>query len=717
MTQRKSIWRYLALGVGLLIVISGMANITPGLPGLPAIGDYPSQYFRPWMFGLFMLGVVLSKPFATSGATPARRRIGLVVDIVFVAVIAAFLLAYLDQKETVDFQLFPLEAAEMEAPELSEEDAALAALMGLDTFSDTETINPNPPGAWVLIAFLVGVAFFLLYNVKIWGLPVVAFSVIMAGYAALTYAFEATGLITGSTYLSTEINNPAQFLKEMLVNDQRGMLGQFLGVLLQTVFPYIVLGTLFGGSAGGKALIKLAVLLTQRLRGGPAHAAIVSSALFGTVSGGPVVNVLSTGTLTIPMMTSRGFKPTFAAGVESAASSGGQIMPPVMGVAAFLLAALTQVGYASVVLAALIPSLFYFGSLFLTVMFESRRLGIKPVADAGRAETLNKQDFLSLITIFVPIAIIIGVLVATANERAAGWYAALSLIPLSFLDPEIRKRPTKLLVAVCEGGLMIASLFLLFMAVTIVDASLNITGFATDFKNTVLNVIGAIQQVTVFGVEYTLPPGIYLFLTLLMGMVAAIILGMGMPTVPAYANAALIMGPVLGALGTSIFTAHMFVFYFAVASAITPPVAIAAFAAASVAKTEPIRTSIAAVRIGFVMFAIPFIFAFYPELLLIDQAFVTQSGEMIAGRPDGFEATILVSIILRLIAALYLISSAFAGYDLSRMGALERYARITLGLAALATSWMVYAPALVIAALLVAKSYQKAKADPISEAD
>lgn len=716
MTQRKSILRYLALTVGLLIVVSGMVNITPGLPGLPAIGDYPSQYFRPWMFGLFMLGVVLSKPFATSGATPARRRIGLVVDIVFVAVIAAFLLAYMDQKETVDFQLFATEATVTEAPELSEEDAALAALMGLDTFSDTETINPNPPGAWVLIAFLVGVAFFLLYNVKIWGLPVVAFSVIMAGYAALTYAFETTGLITGSTYLSTEINNPAQFLKEMLVNDQRGMLGQFLGVLLQTVFPYIVLGALFGGSAGGKALIKLAVLLTQRLRGGPAHAAIVSSALFGTVSGGPVVNVLSTGTLTIPMMTSRGFKPTFAAGVESAASSGGQIMPPVMGVAAFLLAALTQVGYANVVLAALIPSLFYFGSLFLTVMFESRRLGIKPVADEKPADRLTTQDYLSLITIFVPIAIIIGVLVTTANERAAGWYAALSLIPLSFLDPEIRKRPSKLLVSVCEGGLLIATLFLLFMAVTIVDASLNITGFATDFKNTVLNVIGAIQQVTLFGVEYTLPAGLYLFLTLLMGMVAAIILGMGMPTVPAYANAALIMGPVLGALGTSIFTAHMFVFYFAVASAITPPVAIAAFAAASVAKTEPIRTSIAAVRIGFVMFAIPFIFAFYPELLLIDQAFITQSGERLATRPNGFELTTLISIILRLIAALYLIASAFAGYDLARMGAPERYARNALGIAVLATSWMVYAPALAIAALLVTRSFLKAKSNSTTEA-
>ena len=702
--------RTAALIIGFVIVVSGMINITPGLPGLPAIGSFPSQYFRPWMFGLFMMAVVLSNPFAVA-KDGTRRGWGLAIDVLFVLTVAAFLLAYLDQKETVSFQLFPGEAPVVEdAPQMSAEEAALADLMGLNSFDNTETINPNPPGSWVLVSFLAGVLFFLIYNVKIWGLPVVAFSAFMAGYAALTYGFDASGWITGSTYWSTEINNPAQFLKELLINDQRGLLGQFLGVLLQTVFPYIVLGALFGSSAGGRSLIKLAVLLTQRLRGGPAHAAIVSSALFGTVSGGPVVNVLSTGTLTIPMMANRGFRPMFAAGVESAASSGGQIMPPVMGVAAFLLAALTQVGYANVVLAALIPSLFYFGSLFLTVMFESRKLNIQPAADQGSADRLDRQDWLNLITILVPIGIIILVLIATANERAAGWYAALSLLPLAFLDPEVRRRPSKLLIAICEGGVMISTLFLMFMAVTIVDASLNITGFATDFKNSVLSLIGAMREVTLFGREFAVPAGLYLFFTLLMGMIAAIILGMGMPTVPAYANAALIMGPVLGALGTSLFTAHMFVFYFAVASAITPPVAIAAFAAASVAKTEPMRTGVMAVRVGFVMFAIPFVFAFYPELLLIEQAFVTPSGEMIDGRPTGFDAVILVSICLRLFAALYLIASAFAGFDMARLAVWERLVRTGLGLAILSTAPVIYLPALAVAAVLILLSFRTGRA-------
>lgn len=712
MTKTHSLRRALLLTVGLIIVVSGMVNITPGLPGLPPIGDFPSQYFRPWMFALFMLAVVLSNPFAIS-PTGERRTWGIAVDVLFVLTVAAFLLAYMDQKETVGFQLFPADVAETsDAPQMTAEELALAELMGLNSFDDTETINPNPPGTWVLVSFLAGTVFFLIYNAKIWGLPVVAFSAIMAGYAALTYMFEATGWITGSTYWSTEINNPAQFLKELLINDQRGMLGQFLGVLLQTVFPYIVLGALFGGSAGGQSLIKLAVLSTQRLRGGSAHAAIVSSALFGTVSGGPVVNVLSTGRLTIPMMSQRGFTPTFAAGVESAASSGGQIMPPVMGVAAFLLAALTQVGYANVVLAALVPALFYFGSLFLTVLFESRKMGLRPVSDEGPADRLTRQDWLNLITIVLPIGIIIATLVLTANERAAGWYAALSLLPLAFLDPEVRKTPSKLLVAVCEGGVMIGTLFLMFMAVTIVDASLNITGFATDFKNSVLSMIEGLRQITLFGSDLALPAGLYLFITLSMGMVAAIILGMGMPTVPAYANAALIMGPVLGALGTSIFTAHMFVFYFAVASAITPPVAIAAFAAASVAKTEPIRTAVMAVRIGFVMFAIPFVFAFYPELLLIDAAFIDQSGAYIDGRPAGFDLAIFLSIVARLCVALYMIASAFAGYDLSKLSRSEQLLRFGVGVCLLATSWLVYGPALVVAALLIARSFKAAPTPP-----
>ena len=691
--------RTFALFIGFVIVISGMVNITPGLPFLPPIGDFPTQYFKPWMFGLFMLGVVLANPFARPDASPNARKFGAVIDLVFVVCVAALLLAYMDQKETVDFQLFPPE--EVEEAVLTPEEAELAETMGFDTFEDEETIDPNPPGTWVLIAFLSGVFFLLLYNMKIWGVPVVAFSAIMAAYALITYIFETTGFITGSIYWSTEINNPAQFLKELLVNDSRGLLGQFLNVLLQTVFPYIVLGTLFGGSAGGRSLIKLAVLLTARLRGGPAHAAIVSSALFGTVSGGPVVNVLSTGTLTIPMMSTRGFKPTFAAGVESAASSGGQIMPPVMGVAAFLLASLTQVGYANVVLAALIPSLFYFGSLFLTVMFESRRMDIKPAAEGETLEGLNLQDYLNLATIIVPIGVIILVLVTTANERAAGWYAALVLVPMAFLDPDIRRMPSRLLVAVCNGGLMIATLFLMFMAVTIVDASLNITGFATDFKNSILGIIEALRTMTIFGTEVTLPPGVYLFITLLMGMVAAIILGMGMPTLPAYANAALIMGPVLGALGTSFFTAHMFVFYFAVASAITPPVAIAAFAAASVAKTEPIRTGFMAVRVGFVMFAIPFVFAFYPELLLIESAFVSPTGAPIPNREAGFDMSIFISICLRLVAALYMIASAFAAFDFNPLGPLERLVRVLLGIAILATSATVFAPALLAGALLI----------------
>jgi TRAP-type uncharacterized transport system fused permease subunit len=190
---------------------------------------------------------------------------------------------------------------------------------------------------------------------------------------------------------------------DILVNNSSGLLGRFMDIVLNTIFPYLVLGSLFGSSAGGRSLIKLAFRWTRHLRGGPAHAAIVSSAMFGTISGGPVVNVLSTGVLTIPMMLKRGFSKVFAGGVEAAASSGGSIMPPVMGVAAFVLASLTAVPYSSVIIAAIIPAIAYFFCLFLSAVFQSRKQNITAIGEITDDMVLDRQDFLNLLMIFGPI--------------------------------------------------------------------------------------------------------------------------------------------------------------------------------------------------------------------------------------------------------------------------------------------------------------------------
>ena len=326
------------------------------------------------------------------------------------------------------------------------------------------------------------------------------------------------------------------------------------------VFPYIILGALFGACAGGQSLIKLAFLATRNLRGGPAHAAIVSSAMFGTITGGPVVNVLSTGVLTIPMMLKRGFSKVFAGGVEAAASSGGTIMPPIMGVAAFIMASLTGVPYREIIIAATIPALFFFFCLFLSVVFQARKQDIKPVGQVTDDMRLTRNDYLYLSQIFGPVLLIL-ILLLTPKESvgcswlsiafganvvysngvcdvislpwiiqllqnsagdagAAGWWAVFLLLILMFFDRDFRLKPSKIFDGLSDAGIKISSLFLMFLAVTVIDVCLNFTGLA---KFVAVDVLTFLKSFDIGGgsVSFQL---FALFLTMLL----AVILGMGM---------------------------------------------------------------------------------------------------------------------------------------------------------------------------------------------
>ena len=277
-----------------------------------------------------------------------------------------------------------------------------------------------------------------------------AVAIAIAAYTMITvliwYVFGADDM---NKYLITKLGGEPRLLmdgrpnvEDILVNNAQGLLGRFMGILLNTVFPYIVLGSLFGISAGGQSLIKIAFLCTRRLRGGPAHAAIVSSAMFGTISGGPVVNVLSTGVLTIPMMLKRGFSKVFAGGVEAAASSGGQIMPPVMGVAAFVLSAMTVVPYREVIIAAVIPALAYFGCLFLSVVFQARKQGIQAVGELTADMKLTRDDWIHLIMIVAPILLILFLLILALFNLFSGSGNTL----------QSRSVPYSEFVAAVEGG-------------------------------------------------------------------------------------------------------------------------------------------------------------------------------------------------------------------------------------------------------------------------
>ena len=744
------------------LVVVGLMNSIPGIPGLDAgvrsltgfdwfaVRKFPREWFFPIVLSLMMLIVTLKHSIylAWKDKAKAQRLFGLFMDVALVVAAFGISLTYVVEIESICLiDQITGDRARLIAQSLEDavETAAMYGLPAPTTVEDPQCVNTT--GGWLVLIMGLAIIVFLSYNIKVWGLPLVLVALLVAFYTIATvlvwYFYGAEDI---NKYLMTKLAGEPRLLSDgrprvhdILVNNASGVLGRFMDIIMNTIFPYLILGSLFGASAGGRSLIKLAFRWTRHLAGGPAHAAIVSSAMFGTISGGPIVNVLSTGVLTIPMMVRRGFSKVFAGGMEAAASSGGSIMPPVMGVAAFVLAALTAVPYSKIIVAAAIPALFYFFCLFLTAVYQARKQNITAIGELTEDMHLDRQDMLNLVMIFGPILLILALLLTskesvgcgalgwvfgveriftetgcTATELpwllriiqnsagdagSAGWWAVFLLMGLLFVDPEMRARPRKLLDAIANAGTLISTLYLMFLAVSIIDFCLKFTGLPVFIS---LDVLGWLQSLNLGsgGSQF------FQFIALGLTMFLAVILGMGMPAVPAYINVALLMGPVLAGLGIAVFTAHMFIFYFAVASAITPPVALAAFAASSITKEDPMRTGVSAVRIGIVMFVIPFIFAFYPEILLIEAALldptVTSGAKVYL---EGYDGTLdmgsFVALMLRLLLALVLLASALARFDRMPLAFWEVGARLALAVLMLSSDYRLYGVAAMVAVALL----------------
>ena len=744
--------------LALTFVALGILNSTPLIPGWDElwrgitgieklkIRTFPTEWFYPLIFSLMMLLVALQHSMWRSWKGTNKALFGAFMDIALVVSAVAVSITYLIEIDSVCLiDLMSGERARIMAETLKAE-IEFAETMGLpkpDTVDDPKCVSTT--GVWLVAIMALALIIFLGYNIKVWGFPLVAISLAIATYTIVTvlvwYFHGPDGI---NKYFVTKLGGePRTFLDgvpnvhDALVNNASGFLGRFMHVIMNVVFPYIILGALFGKSAGGQTLIKLAFRWTRKLRGGPAHAAIVSSAMFGTITGGPIVNVLSTGVLTIPMMIKRGFSRIFAGGMEAAASSGGSIMPPVMGVAAFILAAMTAVPYRDVIIAATLPALAYFLCLFLSASFQSRKQGIDAFGELTDEMRISGQDILHLCQIILPMLLILVLLLtpkdmvgcgfisslfgadtiiengrckvislpwvfqifqnAAGDAGATGWWAAALVMALLFLDKDFRSKPGKLLDALAESGITISTLYLMFLAVTVIDVCLNFTGLSKFVAIDVLRFLLSFD----LGGEGAI---IFQFLALLMTMLLAVLLGMGMPAVPAYINVALLMGPLLVGLGIATFTAHMFIFYFAVASAITPPVALAAFAASTITKAEPMATGFSAVRSGIVMFTIPFVFAFYPELLLIDQALIdptSASNAPLPGYENGIDFMGLAWLLLRLILSLYLVATALAQFDSKSLTLVEVFIRLVLALAILMKPEIIQFAAIIFSAGLL----------------
>ena len=754
--------------LALFFVLVGLLNVSPSIPGWDElwktitgwdrfkIRRFPTEWLYPIVFFWMMLIVALKHSIwhALSAFGRMRRGLGLFLDVIFVFAALTISLAYLIELEAVCLiDQFTGDRAKLIAQALQSE-IELAEMMGLpipETVDDPKCLN-NTAG-WLPLIVFACVIIFLLYNIRVWGLPLVMVSILIATYTFATvmnwYVFGAEDQ---SKYLITILSSEEprslaggrDVVRDALVNNSAGLLGRFLNILMLLVFPYLILGTLFGRCAGGQALIKLAFSMTRNLRGGPAHAAVVSSAMFGTITGGPVVNVLSTGVLTIPMMLKRGFSRVFAGGVEAAASSGGSIMPPIMGVAAFVMASLSGVPYREIIIAATIPAILYFMCLFLSVVFQSRKQNIEAVGEVTDYMRLSGADRLHLTQIFAPVLLVLILLLvpkdavgchpisvflgtevvmngdnctvismpwlvelfqnAAGDASAAGWWAVVLLIFLMFLDREFRSKPKSILDALSQAGITISTLYLMFLAVTVIDVSLNFTAVAKFVSVDLLSFIKSLN-IASSSVGFQL---FALFLTMLL----AVLLGLGMPAVPAYINVALLMGPMLVGLGIATFTAHLFIFYFAVASAITPPVALAAFAASTITKADPMLTGFSAVKSGIVMFVIPFVFTMYPELLLIDKAVIDPASGSFAYLP-GYDGSVhwdwLALLLMRVGLALFLLSSALSAFDRKALSPVEIVVRIALAVLIMFKPVVVFGPASIAALALLTYHYFKAK--------
>ncbi|MBN8475812.1 TRAP transporter fused permease subunit [Sulfuritalea sp.] len=483
-------------------------------------------------------------------------------------------------------------------------------------------------GAYEATVAVVASAAVLFFCWRIWGSAVA-----LLGILGVIY------LITGPYWPGPLATIPGD-LSELLAQNlwyslDTGILGATFAIVITTVFPFIVLGAVLDGVGAADSMIRIAFALMKRTAGGPAHAAVLASALFGTVSGSAVANVVGTGVVTIPMIRKRGYTREFAGAVEAAASTGGQIMPPIMGAAALVMADYVGVSYLTVVVAVLIPSIAYYLSLFLMIMFETRRLGIQADASASGIAEPSLQDYLNMVLIFGPLILIVILLVAGASASGASIAAIVLLFPLSFINPAIRARPHLLITALRNGGATFAELLTAIAAIGIVISTLSATGMPVKFG---VLMDAALNQ--------------SLFVALLVVFAGCTLLGMGMPTLPAYLTVAAIAVPSMQSLGLEPLTAHMFVFMIAVASAITPPVAIAAYAAASISGGKPIATAVVASRIGIMIFLIPFAFAYDPLLLTVKEA-----GAI-------FTWPAYIQILVALAFAMYMCASALSLYEL-----------------------------------------------------
>jgi TRAP transporter 4TM/12TM fusion protein len=385
----------------------------------------------------------------------------------------------------------------------------------------------------------------------------------------------------------------------------QGVFGVALRVMFTYVFLFVLVGAFLKATGATQFIVDFARRLFRGSAGGPAKVAVLSSGLMGSLSGSAVANTATTGTFTIPMMRASGFRAHTAAGVEAAASSGGALVPPVMGAGAYMMLEIVSppVTFLEIIRAALLPALLYYLSLFLIVHFFTRRFAAREFSTGPRAEpTPERPPFHEGLIFVSAIVVLLGFLIWGFTPFRAVSLSLLAVLLLSWFHPRTRLGPTRLASAMVGAARDVAPLICASACVGVIIGVVTLTGVGSRIPAVIL----------------PLAEG-NLALALVVIMASTIVLGMGLPSAVCYLLMATLIGPVLGQLGVVPLAAHLFIFYFGMMSMVTPPVALAAYAAASIAGTPIMQTSIAAFRFALVGFTLPYMFVFRPELLMLTQ--------------------------------------------------------------------------------------------------
>ncbi|WP_307555914.1 TRAP transporter permease [Paenibacillus sp. V4I5] len=516
--------------------------------------------------------------------------------------------------------------------------AALGIGVGLYWLLNYEELF-NRIGNFTLTDFIVGgiaMILVLIAALRVVGVPIVTIAVVF-----LLYAYFGNHM---PGFLEHRGVSLERLISQMYFTSE-GILGTPLMVSASFIFLFILFGSFLDKTGVGEYFNDLSLVVAGRRIGGPAKVTIFSSALQGTISGSSVANVVTSGAFTIPMMKRLGYRREFAGAVEASSSTGGQIMPPIMGAAAFLMAEFTNIPYSQVALAALIPALLFFTGIWIMVHFEAKRLGLRGL----RPEELpSRKEVLQKLYLLIPILAIIGFLMLGMSPMRSAIYGILSVIVMGAVRKATRMSFKDILSALEDGARSALGVVAATACAGIIVGVITLTGIGLKFANGLLELAGGM-----------------LLPTLILTMLASLVLGMGTPTTANYIITSTIAAPAIIALDypVPLLAAHMFVFYFGIVADITPPVALASFAASGIADSNPMKTGMESTRVAIAAFIIPFIFVYQPQLLLIDTTWAEAVG-------------VTVTAVIGMIG----VGAGMIGFWLRQLNAVERLIVIAAGL-------------------------------------